>query len=72
MRGIPFVFFARIVVLTASFVLGVLSLSTRDTGKQFVFAAASIACAMLASFLRSGRRKHHHNHISPYSKIKTS
>ncbi len=61
MRGIPFNFFARIVLLTASFVLAVLSLTTRMTGKELVFAAASIAVAMLTGMFRR-KRNHTHRH----------
>jgi hypothetical protein len=59
MRGIPFLFFARVILMTASFVLALLSLTTRVSGEEFVYAGGSIAAVMLASIFR---RKRHTKH----------
>src|ERR1051325_9941672 len=71
MRRIPFRFFARVILLTASSVLGVMSLSTHTQSQEFVYAGAAIAAAMLAGlFPRKnaprnplikpiGKRRHH-------------
>ncbi|HET6402233.1 MAG TPA: hypothetical protein VFH95_12660 [Candidatus Kapabacteria bacterium] len=71
MRGIPFQFFARVILMTASFVLALLSLTTRVTGKEFVFAGGSVAAVMLASLLRRKRRhnrsRNHHPRPLPDS-----
>jgi hypothetical protein len=59
MRGIPFIFFARVILMTASFVLALLSLTTHISGEEFVYAGGSVAAVMLASIFR---RKHHAKH----------
>ena len=49
--------------MTASFVLALLSLTSRITGEEFVYAGGSIAAVMLASIFRGKRRaKHSRNH----------
>jgi hypothetical protein len=59
MRGISFRFFARVILMTASFALATLSLTTRVTGEEFVYAAGSIAAVMIASILRRKRPSNH-------------
>jgi len=65
MRGIPFIFIARVVLLTASFVLAVLSLTTSVTGEEFVYAGGSIAAVMLASLFRKKRGAKHSSNLHP-------
>ena len=60
MARIPFAFFARVVLMTASFVLAIFSLTTHVTGKEFVYAAGSIAAVMIGSLLRRKRRFNRH------------
>lgn len=58
MRRISFTFFARVILLTASSVLGILSLSTHIQSQEFVFAASAIAAAMLAGLFRRDHGQH--------------
>jgi hypothetical protein len=58
MPRIPFRFFARVILLTASSVLGVLSLSTHIQSQEFVYAGSSIACAMLAGLFPRQHKSH--------------
>jgi hypothetical protein len=64
MARIPFGFFARIILLTTSSVLGILSLTTQLAGREIVLAAGSIAGAMLATMIRkrkSSAKGENHN-----------
>jgi hypothetical protein len=69
MRGIPFGFFARVILMTISFVLAIFSLTTRVIGEEFIYAAGSIAAIMLATVFRKKRRAKHlhdrHPSITP-------
>ena len=67
MRRIPFGFFVRVILLAASAVLAVLSVSTHTTSQEFAYAAGSIASAMLAGMFRRKRRTIHptKRHVHP-------
>jgi imidazole glycerol phosphate synthase subunit HisF len=59
MPRIPFRFFARVILLTGSAVLAILSVVSHVVMQEFALAAGSIAAAMLASMFR---RKHRDAH----------